>query len=190
VSSMLVSAMSLFSKSCANFASALDTVSPDTLWALLTPAERSKFEKALRDSDGSLAKHLLASAEIEKDLTSPWWEAPRVSPPTNQKTIQGIEASHNPVAKQYGAPPKMMPIPPQLLAPSTTAKTSLLYNIVAVWYVLILSSPKESYQTLLQPSVRVRDANVIDFSALYSPSWEPGGNGRQKADRQNNSVRC
>ncbi|KAF7366457.1 hypothetical protein MSAN_00902700 [Mycena sanguinolenta] len=55
----------------------LDSTSSDQLWTLLTPAEREKFLKAMRDPQGALAVQLLASAELEAELKQePWWARP------------------------------------------------------------------------------------------------------------------
>ncbi|PCH44112.1 hypothetical protein WOLCODRAFT_164926 [Wolfiporia cocos MD-104 SS10] len=54
----------------------LDSASYDDIWAALTPAERDKFMRALQDPNSELAQQLLASEELEKERTEPWWEMP------------------------------------------------------------------------------------------------------------------
>ncbi|KAJ6481790.1 hypothetical protein C8R45DRAFT_1215609 [Mycena sanguinolenta] len=100
----------------------LDSTSPDQLWTLLTPAEREKFLKAMRDPQGALAVQLLASAELEGELKQePWW----VRPPEP-------EPDESPPAP--GRRPEPLQVPASLSAMPNSSRTapSLMYNICAV----------------------------------------------------------
>ncbi|KAJ7777882.1 hypothetical protein DFH07DRAFT_1036143 [Mycena maculata] len=97
----------------------LESTSPDDLWALLTPAEREKFLKAMEDPSSGLALQLLSSEELESEKQDPWWARSAVS-----ENIAG------PSANRYGDPPDPIQIPPSLASPKRSGP-SLIYNICA-----------------------------------------------------------
>ncbi|KZT72024.1 hypothetical protein DAEQUDRAFT_763498 [Daedalea quercina L-15889] len=105
----------------------LEAASCDDLWAALTPAEREKFTKALRDPSSELAQQLLSSEELENVRTEPWWEG---SKDTSGEQARGLRRAQ----KRYGKRPAMMQIPAHMTrTPPTPGKFPLLlYNICAV----------------------------------------------------------
>lgn len=96
-------------------------MTPDGLWAILTPEEREKFMKALDNPAGELAQQLLASEELESERIQPWWEA---------SSLNDISATGS--AKRYGAVPEAMPMPSNV-AKTLPSGSPLIYNITAVW---------------------------------------------------------
>lgn len=89
---------------------------------MLSPSEREKFLRTLQDPNSEVAKELLASEELRKNIREPWWEDRR------SRDEHG-EPSEEPV---------MMAIPVALLKPVPN-RPLLVYNLAAIWYVLDLS---------------------------------------------------
>jgi hypothetical protein len=110
-------------------------VDPDELWSALNPAERARFEKALRDPSSDLAQQLLSSTELEEDRSAPWWEAPRFMESVSAG-VHGIAPAHvkdGGSNQRYGAPPEMLSVPAELLSSPLPARLLLLYNLVSIW---------------------------------------------------------
>ncbi|GJJ09252.1 hypothetical protein Clacol_003474 [Clathrus columnatus] len=110
----------------------LDETDPDTLWSLLSPSQREKFLKAMRDPSSELAVELLAADELSKHQVSPWWESPALQ--TDETTVNGPEPLN--LTVRYGAVPDMISVPEQLIASARGSSASLsnvtlLYNILA-----------------------------------------------------------
>ena len=99
-----------------------DAASPDTIWEVLSPSEREKFLRALQDPTSEVAKELLASEELRRNIREPWWEDKR------SRDEHG-EAPEEPV---------MITIPVAMLKPVPN-RPLLAYNLAAIWYVLDLS---------------------------------------------------
>ncbi|KAH9893328.1 hypothetical protein C8Q73DRAFT_648077 [Cubamyces lactineus] len=106
----------------------LDSASYEELWAVLTPAEREKFLRALNDPSSELAQQLLASEELEREQVEPWWEAPADDVSSSSSANAGAKRRH-------GDKPPMMSIPEPLIKQSSNATLNgplLSYNICAV----------------------------------------------------------
>ena len=109
-------------------ASRTEKASYDEIWAALTPAEREKFLNAVIDPKSELAKQLLSSEELEKQIKAPWWDRPHK--PAEQGRI--LSKLHN-----YGRKPDIIDIPVSAVKAVEAAGVdgpSLLYNICAVLY--------------------------------------------------------
>ncbi|EPT01274.1 hypothetical protein FOMPIDRAFT_1029983 [Fomitopsis schrenkii] len=128
----------------------LGAASYDELWAALTPAEREKFTKALRDPDSELAQQLLNSEEIEKVRLAPWWEAPE------DDASEKDPGTSSRVQKGYGKKPVMMQVPAYMTrTPPTPGKLPLLlYNACAIMvaYAYVTRYLATSPLTALEPS--------------------------------------
>ena len=96
----------------------VEDASPDTIWQLLTPAERNKFLKAVANPSSELAQQLLADEKLERDRQEPWWTAKPVS--DDDSITLG----------KPGRKPTMMPIPAKTI--QSQPNLSLMYNISAV----------------------------------------------------------
>ncbi|KAI5123498.1 hypothetical protein M0805_006658 [Coniferiporia weirii] len=107
----------------------LDIVSYDELWSLLGPAQRESFLSAVHDPKSAAARELLSSADLQDDITLPWWDAPEVTGDEDENT--GAVRATSP--KNYGKRPASAQLPEALLRrPSgPDAGPSLLYNICA-----------------------------------------------------------
>ncbi|EPQ56637.1 hypothetical protein GLOTRDRAFT_28595, partial [Gloeophyllum trabeum ATCC 11539] len=109
----------------------LESVSPDELWSMLTPEERDKFIKALDDPTSELAQQLLASEELEKVRTEPWWENPDASVIT-EDSISPAPVDHR-LQKRYGKRPAItLHVPSGMVKAPSSSSTSLLYNACAM----------------------------------------------------------
>ena len=106
----------------------IDSTTSDTLWAMLTSAERSKFITTLNNPTGELAQQLLASESLEKEIQSPWWEG-------RSKDDSRIKEDFSPPAK-----PRMMEVPLSMINPNRTGYP-LVYNICAILYMSSFLSP-------------------------------------------------
>ena len=49
------------------------SASADKIWAVLTTEERTRFTRAVQDSDSELAKTILTSPDLAEDIPAPWW---------------------------------------------------------------------------------------------------------------------
>lgn len=87
---------------------------------ILTEKERAKFMKAFQNPTSELSQQLLASPELEKEITAPWWEFPSNT----------TEATHI----LHGPKPEGIPIPDTMLRPTTDGPL-LVYNVSAIWSV-------------------------------------------------------
>lgn len=103
------------------------SASADDLLRLLTKKERDKFFVALKDPSSGLVRELLKSVELEKTRRLPWWDAP---------THGGESPLSLPVP--YGLKPSLTVVPTDLINPASRS-VSLLYNICAVLYVLLVA---------------------------------------------------
>lgn len=95
----------------------LETTSPDTLWTMLTEQVRTKFLKAFQNPTSELSQQLLASPELEEEITAPWWEFPS----------NATEVAHI----LHGPKPEGIPIPDAMLRPITDGPP-LIYNMSAI----------------------------------------------------------
>ena len=95
-----------------------EDASPDTIWQLLTPAERNKFLKAVANPSSELAQQLLADEKLERDRQEPWW---------TEKPVSDDDSN---VLSKNGRKPTMMPIPAKTI--QSQPNLSLIYNISAV----------------------------------------------------------
>lgn len=84
---------------------------------MLTEQERTKFMKAFQNPTSELSQQLLASPELEKEITGPWWEFPSNT----------TEAAHI----LHGPKPEGIPIPDAMLTPITDGPP-LIYNMFAI----------------------------------------------------------
>ena len=111
-----------------------DAASYEDIWAALTPTEREKFTKALRDPNSELAQQLLSSEEIEKVRIEPWWEAPGNADEESPSAAWRAQ-------KRYGKRPAMLEISEHMTRtqPAPGKLPLLLYNLCAVMYVHALS---------------------------------------------------
>jgi len=90
------------------------------MWEMLTQAERRKFAKALEDPSSELAQTLLASKQLQVEIEQPWW-------------INGAEDLSQEVEKR--------PTPirvPQSMVKSIPPGHPLVYNLLAIWWVIFL----------------------------------------------------
>jgi len=90
------------------------------MWEMLTQAERRKFAKALEDPLSELAQTLLASKQLQVEIEQPWW-------------INGAEDLSQEVEKR--------PTPirvPQSMVKSIPPGHPLVYNLLAIWWVIFL----------------------------------------------------
>jgi hypothetical protein len=112
-----------------------EQVNPDELWSALNPAERARFEKALRDPSSDLAQQLLSSTELEEDRLAPWWEAPQFveSVSVGAREIAPAQVKGGGSSQRYGAPPEMLTVPAELLSSPLPTRLLLLYNLVFIW---------------------------------------------------------
>ena len=94
----------------------------------MTPEERDKFLKQIRDPTSSSTQELLRKVGTELKLTLPWWEASG-APEDFSGSLDTTRA--------YGNRPTMEEIPRALLSRQTgpDGGPPLLYNICAVLYV-------------------------------------------------------
>lgn len=120
-----------------------DAASYEDLWAALSPAERERFTKALRDSNSELAQQLLSSEEIEKVRIEPWWEAP------GDVDEEGPSAAWR-AQKRYGKRPAMMEIPEHMARtpPAPGKLPLLLYNLCAVMCVHVPSFRLQTFMSV------------------------------------------
>lgn len=95
----------------------LESTSPDALWTMLTEKERAKFMKAFQNPTSELSQQLLASPDLEKEITAPWWESPSNT----------TEAAH----RLHGPKPEQIPIPDAMLRPVTDGPP-LIFNMSAI----------------------------------------------------------
>ncbi|KAH9479524.1 hypothetical protein JR316_0008118 [Psilocybe cubensis] len=100
----------------------LDSVSPETLWSMLTEKERVRFMKAFDDPASELAQQLLASEQLEKEIKGPWWDAPEVREDDNDQ--KGT-------TRRYGTRPSMMDIPASMVKAVPTGHP-LVFNVCAI----------------------------------------------------------
>ncbi|KAJ3519340.1 hypothetical protein NMY22_g13251 [Coprinellus aureogranulatus] len=89
----------------------LDSASSDEIWAMLSPEQREKFLRALQDPNSEIAKELLSSEELRRNIRLPWWE--------DEDDHEEEEA------------PTMMTIPVAMLKPVPN-RPLLVYNLAAV----------------------------------------------------------
>ncbi|CAK5269668.1 unnamed protein product [Mycena citricolor] len=108
----------------------IDSVQSEELWALLTPTERDRFLKIVRDPSSELTQQLLASEEIERGMTEPWWLRPSTLEMKEELSV--LRRPRN--QRQYGHPPEPIAIPPSMMHQkrSSDAPPPLMYNICAV----------------------------------------------------------
>ena len=102
--------------------------SADKIWAVLTPEERARFTRAVKDPGSELAKTLLTSPDLAEDIPAPWWVTPPSTPQANA-----------PVSRPE-RPPDIMAIPEAFLTDSTSLSHAppafpLAYNLVAILWV-------------------------------------------------------
>lgn len=107
-----------------------ELTSSEELWALLTPAERSKFIKVFDDPTSELAQQLLSSEQLEKETREPWWEAPNNDEDSEEDAAVQILRR----GRQYGHRPTFMDIP-ELMVKPFALEHPLIYNICAIWSV-------------------------------------------------------
>lgn len=112
----------------------IDSTTPDALWDMLTPAERSKFITVFNNPTGELAQQLLASESIEKDIQDPWWEV--------KDNIQ-IKEDISPT--RHKTKPRMMEVPLSMINPNPTGHP-LVYNICGILYM-------DSFSLTIEPSL-------------------------------------
>ncbi|KZT25204.1 hypothetical protein NEOLEDRAFT_1156397 [Neolentinus lepideus HHB14362 ss-1] len=109
----------------------LDSVSPDELWSMLTPEEREKFIKTLDDPNSGLAQQLLASEELDKVRTGPWWDNPEASVGHEDSSVPGSVFDR--LQKRYGKKPAItIHVPSSMVKPIPSSSSSLLYNACAL----------------------------------------------------------
>lgn len=101
----------------------LDTAAPDMLWLRLTPEERRKFLKVIDNPESELAKQLLASEQLEKEIREPWWDSP--APPEEHGQVD------HKTGHKFGTKPGSMSIPKSLVK-DTLAGPSLVFNMAAI----------------------------------------------------------
>ena len=101
----------------------IDSTTPDALWDMLTPAERSKFITVFNNPTGELAQQLLASESLEKEIQDPWWEAE-----DNSQIKEDISP------QRHKAKPRIMEVPLSMVNPNPTGH-SLMYNICGILYM-------------------------------------------------------
>lgn len=136
----------------------LEAASYDDLWTALTPEERERFTKALRDPDSELAQQLLSSEELEKVRVEPWWEAP-------DDASAGPSSASFPAQKRYGEKPASMQVPANMAGASHTPGKFplLLYNLCAIMvaYAYVTRYLATSPLTSLEPSERDEASRII-----------------------------
>ncbi|KAG8980950.1 hypothetical protein FRB90_007394, partial [Tulasnella sp. 427] len=86
-------------------------------------SQREAFLKAVQDPTGERAQELLASDEIHTSLRKPWWTAP--SGANERETARDS-------AQQFGAEPKIMELPQELLKQPPSSRIFLLHNVFAL----------------------------------------------------------
>lgn len=116
----------------------------DAIWALLSPEERAKFISAMQDPSSELMQNLLASEQLEKDKSLPWWQ--------DDQNSDG----------QRGILPKILTIPSEMRKVYPHSH-SLLYNLCAIWYSL------DSFQLLID--VRLASLTRTQRVPLPSLRW-------------------
>ncbi|KAF9480531.1 hypothetical protein BDN70DRAFT_905729 [Pholiota conissans] len=109
----------------------LDSASPDTLWAMLTPAERSKFMKAFDDPTSEFAQQLLASEQLDNEIEEPWWEAPRTIVEAGVEDEAGRQSIDLRTGHRYGSRPTFMSIPESMVK-AVPVGHPLVYNMCAI----------------------------------------------------------
>ncbi|KAJ7757080.1 hypothetical protein B0H16DRAFT_1721544 [Mycena metata] len=133
----------------------LESMPPENLWAILTPAEREKFLKVMEDPSSDLAMELLASEELEVEKQDPWWSAPVIP----------MQDLPGPSTKRYGVPPNPIGIPSSLASPNPVGP-SLIYNICAVFIAYAYITRHLSLSPLSAASESEAEAARALFSQL------------------------
>lgn len=106
----------------------IDSLSPETMWEMLTPAERRKFVKALENPSSELAQTLLASKQLEVEIEQPWW-------------INGVEDFDREHLSQEAKEIERRPTPiraPQSMVKPVPPGHPLVFNLLAIWCVISL----------------------------------------------------
>ncbi|KAG8841291.1 pre-tRNA nuclear export protein, partial [Tulasnella sp. 330] len=88
----------------------LDTADPNTIFALLSPAQRDAFMATLGDPSGHRVRALLADGS---DVIQPWWESP----------VRGDAGPHL----------NLMALPAGLTSLRPSTRPSLIHNVFALW---------------------------------------------------------
>lgn len=101
------------------------------LWLRLTPEERRKFLKVIDNPESELAKQLLASEQLEKEIREPWWDSP--APPEEHGQVD------HKTGHKFGTKPGSMSIPKSLVK-DTLAGPSLVFNMAAIWYEFCITN--------------------------------------------------
>ncbi|KAL9713458.1 hypothetical protein Ac2012v2_003068 [Leucoagaricus gongylophorus] len=100
----------------------IDSLSPETMWEMLTPAERRKFVKALENPSSELAQTLLASKQLEVEIEQPWW-------------INGVEDFDREHLSQEAKEIERRPTPicvPQSMVKPVPPGHPLVFNLLAI----------------------------------------------------------
>lgn len=106
-----------------------DSLSPDALLALLSPAQLATFQSTLADRTKVSA---LVDAEFEPDL--PWWEVPDADAPEERNeegSDDGDSEDERLSAKPELVPPDSLP-PLRKVDGKVAVSPKLVYNVVAV----------------------------------------------------------
>lgn len=119
----------------------LDAMPTDELWELLSPEQRARFMEAVNNPEGEMAKTLLASEEVARDMRPPWWET----------------HAHGEPATSQDTTPLPVRIPTRMIKPLPEEQVSLVYN-----YVAICLAYTYTVRHLALPSI----AQVADDDAL------------------------
>jgi hypothetical protein len=98
----------------------LESASVDAVWSMLTDSERAKFSGVFTNPSGALARTLLASEALEREMQEPWWEVPP------------FEDNHISSTMHHRTKLKPVPIPANMIG-AVPIEHCLIYNIVAVW---------------------------------------------------------
>jgi len=110
---------------------------------MLTPEERSKFMKLFNNPTSELAQQLLSSEQLETNIKEPWWKASVAEEYEDDTSPQSCD---QPPPRRSGPRPNIMKIPVSMVKPIPSGHP-LVYNMCAIWSVLLLPKESEIYKT-------------------------------------------